>query len=128
MAVQTELLPDDEISRERRSARRPRDVVGPIVLALGIGAAGVLGVSVAAWVTNPPPPAPVSATLEPNANAREGRVPLTATREPNANAREGRVAATATREPNANEREGRVAATATQEPNANQREGRAPSR
>ena len=89
MTAQTDLRPDYLII-EPRSARRPRDVVGPIVLLLAMAAAGVLGVAVVERATNPPAPIPV-ATREPNPNEREGRVPVTATREPNANEREGRV-------------------------------------
>ena len=113
-----------EISRESGGARKPRRVLWLIVLLIAMAVAGVVGVVVAAHVTDPPAPTRV-VYPEPNANDREGRVPITTTaHEPNANAREGRVTTTAAQEPNANEPKGRVAATATQEPNANTREGR----
>ena len=114
MTAQTDLRPETEndrkpgsteISREPGGARKPHRVLWLIVLLIAMAVAGVVGVDVAAHVTDPP--APDSGRLpEPNANAREGRVP--ATQEPNANEREGRVPATATQEPNANTREGRV--------------------
>ena len=112
-----------EISRESGGARKPRRVLWLIVLLIAMAVAGVVGVVVAANVTDPPAPTRV-VYPEPNANDREGRVPHHRAHEPNTNDREGRVPTTAAQEPNANEREGRVAATATQEPNANTREGR----
>ena len=89
MTAQTELRPDYLII-EPRSARKPRDVVGLIVLLLAMAGAGILGVAVVARLTNTPAPFTV-ATQPPNANEREGRVPVTATQPPNANEREGRV-------------------------------------
>ena len=114
MTAQTDLRPETEhdrkpgsteISRESGGARKPRRVLWLIVLLIAMAVAGVVGVTVAAHVTDPPAPARV-VYLEPNANSREGRVP--ATQEPNANEREGRVPTTAAPEPNANDREGRV--------------------
>ena len=108
MAVQTAVRPDTRFSRQPAEARKPRRVLWIIVLVVGMALAGVVGVVVATYVTNPPAPTQV-VTQEPNANEREGRVAVTATALPNANEREGLVAVTATALPNANERESRVA-------------------
>jgi hypothetical protein len=96
-----------EIGRESGGARKPRRVLWLIVLLIAMAVAGVVGVVVAAHVTDPPAPTRV-VYPEPNANDREGRVPTTtdAAHEPSANDREGRVPTTA-QEPNANTREGR---------------------
>jgi hypothetical protein len=90
-----------------------------------LGAAATLATACADDVADgalvAPQAAPASVTqVEPNANAREGRIgdqPLQ-----NANAREGRVADLIS-EPNSNAREGRAAVLT--EPNSNAREGRA---
>ena len=112
MTAQTELRPDIEIgnkpgsnkvSREPGGTRKPHRVLWLIVLLIAMAVAGVVGVTVAANVTDPPAPARV-VYPEPNANDREGRVPPP----PNANDREGRVPTTAAQQPNANDREGRV--------------------
>ena len=122
-----------EVSRKPGGTRKPHRVLWLVVLLIAMALAGVVGVVVAANVTDPPAPTrdvypePNANSREgrvPNANEREGRVPTTAAHVPNANEREGRVPAATTHVPNANEREGRVPATATQEPNANTREGR----
>jgi hypothetical protein len=125
MTAQTLVRPDTEISRKRGDAPKPRRVLWPIVLLIAMAVAGIVGVAVAAYVTDPPAPTRV-VTQEPNANDREGRLPTTATQQPNANDREGRVPTTTTHEPNANDREGRVPTTVAQQPNANTREGRVP--
>jgi hypothetical protein len=83
-----------EISRKPSGARRPHRVLWLVVLLIAMALAGVVGVVVAANVTNPPEPTPV-VYEEPNANEREGRVPTTAAQVPNANEREGRVPTTA---------------------------------
>jgi hypothetical protein len=112
MTAQTELRPDIEISRKPGSnkisrepgdTRKPHRVLWLIVLLITMAVAGVVGVAVAAHVTDPPAPTRV-VYPEPNANSREGRVPGP----PNANSREGRVPTSAAQEPNANDREGRV--------------------
>ena len=90
MAVQTAVRPDTRFSRQSSEARKPRRVLWTIVLLVGMALAGVVGVVVATYVTNPPAHTQV-VTQEPNANEREGRVPVTGIREPNANEREGRV-------------------------------------
>jgi hypothetical protein len=123
MTVQADLRPDTEISRKPGGTRKPLRALWLIVLLMAMALAGVVGVVVAAHVTDPPAPTRV-VYPEPNANSREGRVAATATQQPNANEREGRVPATATQQPNANDREGRVPTTTTQQPNANDREGR----
>jgi len=116
MTTQIDLRPETEISRKSSSndisrepsgARKPHRVLWLIVLLIAMAVAGVVGVVVAANVTDLPAPTQVSPG--PNANEREGRVPTTATQPPSANVREGRVPTTATQPPNANEREGRVA-------------------
>ena len=113
MTAQTELRPDIEssrkpgsnkISREPGGARKPHRVLWLIVLLIAVAVAGVVGVAVAAHVTDPPTPTRV-VYPEPNANSREGRVPRPP---PNANDREGRAPTAAAQEPNANDREGRV--------------------
>jgi hypothetical protein len=112
MTAQTELRPEtdhdrkpgsNKISRKPGDTRRPYRVLWLIVLLITMAVAGVVGVAVAAHVTDPPAPTRV-VYPEPNANSREGRV----AGPPNANDREGRVPPTAAQEPNANEREGRV--------------------
>jgi hypothetical protein len=112
MTAQTELRPDieisrnpgsNEISRKPGDTRRPYRVLWLIVLLITMAVAGVVGVAVAAHVTDPPAPTRV-VYPEPNANFREGRV----AGPPNANDREGRVPTSAAQEPNANDREGRV--------------------
>ncbi len=112
MTAQTEHRPDIEIGnkpgsnkvgREPAATGKPHRVLWLIVLLIAMAVAGVVGVTVAANVTDPPAPTPVVYPV-PNANSREGRVPAP----PNANDREGRVPTTAARQPNANDREGRV--------------------
>jgi hypothetical protein len=80
MTAQTDLRPDDQISRERGGARKRLDIVGPIVLLLAMAVAAVMGVAVVARVTNPSAPTPV-VSQEPNPNERVGRVAATATQE-----------------------------------------------
>jgi hypothetical protein len=105
MTTQLNIRPAIRLSRERDSARPRSRVFGPVMLLSAIVMAGVAGVGVAAYVTDPVAPTRVvyqqpnasdreSRTLEipaPNANAREGRVPTTTAVGPNANAREGRT-------------------------------------
>jgi hypothetical protein len=100
MTAQIDLRPEtdssskrgsNEISRKPRGTRKPRRGLWLIVLLIAMTVAGVVGVAVAANVTDPPAPTRV-VYPEPNANSREGRVP--ATQEPNANDREGRVPTT----------------------------------
>jgi hypothetical protein len=80
MTAQTDLRPDNQISRERDGARKPLDVLGLLVLLLAMAVAAVMGVAVMARVTNPPAPTPV-VSQDPNANEHEGRVAATATQE-----------------------------------------------
>ena len=56
MTAQTDLRPDNQISRERDGGRKRLDVVGLLVLLLAMAAAAVMGVAVVARVTNPPAP------------------------------------------------------------------------
>lgn len=131
MTAQTDLRPDTEISRQtggsrqRRHARKPLRGLWLIVLLFAMAVAAVVGIALAAQVTDMPAPTRV-VTQAPSPNDRGG-APATATRPPNANDREGRISPSAIQPPNANEREGRVPATETQAPpNANEREGRLP--
>jgi hypothetical protein len=90
----TEISPKPGSTENRRKpgiTRMPHRVLWLILLLIAMAVAAVVGVVVAANVTNPPAPTPV-VYQEPNANEREGRVPTTAAQEPNANEREGRVA------------------------------------
>jgi hypothetical protein len=107
MTAQTDLRSDTEISRKRGGGRKPLRVFWPIVLLIAMALAMVVGVAVAAHVTEPPAPTRV-VTQEPNANEREGRVPASATQQPNANEREGRVPTTTTQKPSAKTRVGGV--------------------
>jgi hypothetical protein len=124
MTAQTDLRPETEDRREPGGTRKPRRGLWLIVLLIAMAVAGVVGVVVAANVTDPPAPTRVVTTQDPNAKDRDGRIPTSAAREPNPNEREGRIPTTTAQEPNPNEREGRIPTTTAQEPNPNEREGR----
>ncbi len=106
MTLQTERLPDADISRER-PARQTHYVAWLVAVFIATAIAVVAGVAITAQPTRP---APANETFyqEPNANTREGRVSATVYGDPNANTREDRVPTTTVLEPNANTREGRV--------------------
>jgi hypothetical protein len=89
MTAQLDLRPAIRLSRERDSARQPFRIFWPMVLLSAIVLAGVAGVGVAAYVTDPVAPTRV-VYQEPNADDREGRAP--GIQVPNANTGEGRAA------------------------------------
>ena len=89
MTAQTELRPDIEIgnkpgsnkvSREPDATGKPHRVLWLIVLLIAMAVAGVVGVTVAANLTDPPAPTRVVYPV-PNANDREDRVPPAAERQ-----------------------------------------------
>ncbi len=113
MTAQTELRPDieignkpgsNELRREPGGTRKPHRVLWLIVLLIAMAVAGVVGVTVAANLTDPPAPDPGRL---PGAERQRARRPRTRA-PPNANDREDRVPTTAAQPPNANDREGRV--------------------
>ena len=113
MSAQTELRPDIEIgnkpgsnkvSREPGGTRKPHRVLWLIVLFIAMVLAGVIGVTVAANLTDPAVPTQVVYPV-PNANAREGRVPARRRTPTSAKAVSPR---SAVKSRNANDREGRV--------------------
>lgn len=107
MTAQIDLRPDSDVSREPGVARKPLRVLWPILLLIAMAVAGVVGMAVAANLTEPAAPTPVI-YAEPSANSREGHGGASVTQEPNANEREGRVPDTTSQQPNANTRERRI--------------------